>query len=410
MKEEIDALLPNVISNRFIYNFFSNRSLLQFPRYVSTIAADLINEYSININDIRLSMCLMYYYNRKFIEEIDGDVDRNSADIFIKHMETVLYKSSSDTTTMELKAQYHQYNNIDSGAHKNLYCCNYDNYIYSFISIHKEYIQQSLYTLLLSTIPSMTYCSKNAYIDNYIKKFIVINLLKYLYGDVVIEYYNLCRFMYLYTHVNNMGAIPILYSNQNGVLYFDVSYNKKHKKEQIIERIYSNTDSFGKIDVNEVFFHIHYSNNEYKDCAGGSITKYRSLYSSNITVSNGIRKYRTVKIHDTFPMNDYCNVSRKILHSMIKVKDYKSQLGSLYTLWRDRIAKNRAPIEYACLYKQEAQYSMYRLPLRNCSNGADICADSEIHKYSFKDLDISNVIDKYHKILSNTINTLLSIG
>lgn len=401
-------ILPNVlvrttiVTDRDVFNFYSNRSIMRFPRSSYTIANDIPEQLNLSYSDAKSTLAIIKTYSNNIASNI-GDVKQSDINDFIKCCEETLVTD----TYRKIADLYDKISSIDSTAVKFLYRARHDSSIFSFIDAHKHLLPLGLTDTVLKYIPSIPYCNKSMLIDTHIKRCVTMNLICALFPESVLRYYNLYRFNYLYTLIHNGSLSPIYYDKYTGWLYFDVLYNKMRRKEQIIEEVHANPVGFGTIAIDEVFTFVHYRSKEFttmnNDC---TIAKCKSKYGA-------ISKRETCSyIDDTFSSYDCCNVIRKVLSVMIGIRNYKRNLPSMYELLGRVIKLHPMAIDYSRISELVTTGdSTYLIPIDGNDRDEITLTDHEMYsKYSRKDIKIEAFINRYSRLLHNTYNTLIAVG
>ena len=393
------------VTDKDIYNFYSNRSLIKFPRSLYTLNSDLQEQLNLSYNNAKSSLTLVNTYNN-IIFNIISSIKHHQLTKFIKYIEKCLYSD----TTKKIREAYDRLSNIDSTAAKHLYRARYDNCIFGFIADHQHMLPDVLTNTILKYIPSISYCSKNLAVDSYMKKCAAMNFIGAIFPDTILEYYNLYRFNYLNSLIHNGSLSPIYYDKHTGWLYFDVLYNKRCLKEQIIEEVHSNRNGFGKISIDEVYTLIHYRSKEFSIVNSDStIAKYKTKYSSIQSKRNNNHIY----IDDTFSTYDCCNVTRKVINAMIGIRNYKRNLPSMFDILGRIIKLHPMAIDYSRTSNTSTSDDFtYMIPIHNDQGKDEVAVTTYdlYSNYSRKDIKITSFINRYSRLLHNTYNTLIGIG
>ena len=372
-------------SNQELYQFYSNRSLLKYPKSINTLFADIKEELNINKKSAILS------YN-KMNDQFDYIIN-NHQDIFneINKNDSYLYIYMKNLLDNQKLKEYSELNNdLKYCANKYLYRISSPNYIFTFINSIQDFLPKSFYSKILAPIISINFNNDNNYLNQFIKKSIIFrSLLKNIKSSknkLLLEFYNYSRFLYLFNIIKNNNLIPITYNIMTGTLYFTISYSNYPKKEQIFERLHDINSNNSHINIEEVKLYINTQFGEISNCKK-LFDKKCNTYQTKRYVSDNI-------IHNV------PNIIRFIISDIILkyinkkyIYSYKNLLGF--------ILNDNILIENYCK-KNNNDGTLFEVPI---NDNWITMSNFEVRKLLIKDIDIKLLLDSYQEL----INPILSV-
>lgn len=353
-----------------IYKFYSNRNLLQWPKSNETLNSDLKAELSINYEDAIKTFIKM----KKQESIINKIIEKNSNNTFIEYMKQVLTNKGNE---------YNSLSKVEYCAKKYLYRLSIPNFIFSFAIDHKSILPNNISNQVLPLIENTTYNKQNDKLNTYIKKSLLLDIFMNT-SDMFLDYYDYCRFLYMYNRLVYYKFTPLIYNTYTGSLYFTISYNLNDQKEQIFEELHKPNNNNVNIDIDEIKLYV---NSEL-----GEITKYRKLCDKRY------KKFHT-EISDNMSYK-IPNIIRKLIHSLIDKYSHKAYKYS-YNEILSYILKNNIIPEDFC-EKINLNGDSFIVPI----NGKWVDIDSKsVRLLTKNNIDINLLLDKY----KDSINALLLI-
>lgn len=289
--------------------------MLKWPKSINTITSDLQEELCVNYKSAVASYIAMK--KQQAINNVILENNKNDAHEFIEHMKDTLSNLSNE---------YKKYSMERYIVSKNLYRISIPNYIYTFINQHKLLLPKSITNTITPIVSNTVYNRQNQKINNNIRKAILVDYFAKLDKDFI-EYYNYCRFMYLYDKVVSHNLTPFLYNKLNGALYFSLPYKLSIQKEQIFESLCNSNNNTENIDIDFIKLYIN--------SAIGEITRYFRISD---------KRYKHYQISDDLSYS-IPNIIRELVANMLqKLSDSNSKFTYNdvlnYTIKKDIMVEN----------------------------------------------------------------------
>ena len=376
-------------TNQELYAFYSNRSLLKYPKSINTIFADIKQELNISKKSTILSYNMM---NDQFDYIIN-----NNQDIFdeINKNDSYLYFYMKNILDNQKLSEYSDLNNdLKYCANKYLYRISSPNYIFTFINSIQNLLPKPFYSKILASTISITFNNYNHILNQYIKKFIIFKCLlsniKSSKNNLLLEFYNYSRFTYLFNIIKSNNLIPITYNIITGSLYFTISYSNYSKKEQIFERLHNINSNNSHIDIEEIKLYINTQFGEISNC--------KKLFDKKCNIFHSKRYVSDNLLHNIPNMIRFI-VSDIILKFINKSYNYsyKKLLGF--------ILNDNILVENYCR-KNNNEGTLFEAPI---NNKWVTMSNSEIRKLSINNIDIKLLLDSYQELINPILNVVNAI-
>lgn len=380
------------ITNSYIYRFFSNRNLLQWPKSNILIPSDIYNELSLSYDTIIDTLLKVDDVYNRVDKEYKDTITDSMMDRFYIHIDDILSKNKDDN--------YTRISNLNKyKAYKKIYRMTIPNYIFNFIDLHKSLFPIELINLF-NIIISNDINSISTLLNSYIKRTLLLKLLisNSKNKSSVIDYYNYSRFLYMYTLLTSYNLEPIIYNPNSGSMYFTISYSKIYKKEQIFDSIHIlNNNNKVPIILDEVKL--------YVNTQIGEISQVKKLYD---------KKNKRSKIKYTIVDNidhKVPNIIRYIIHDLITKYSSKTYKYS-YNHLLGYILKNNIIVEDYC-EKISLDGSILSVPLKKIKDDTNDKSftnleSKEVRRLSINNLDLSLLLNKYNDILNPILRVISS--
>ena len=346
-----------------IYSFYSNRALLKWPRTIHTLLSDIYEEFNIDYKEVLKIHYNIHNTSTKVCNIFTEFVNSSILDNFYIHILNNL--NNKDSSYLKLS-------NLNSfKIYENIYSIIIPDFIFKFIEDHLNIFKNNKdINNILHIIIDSLYIKNNVYLNNYIKKYLLLKLLIETNKDKssLLNYYNYKRFEYMYKILESNNLKPIAYNPNSSSLYFTIPYSISSKKEQIIERLSNFNNSSIQIQTNEIKYYI----NSYI----GEILKLKRkrTYNSNIIIDN--LDFKTP------------NIIRKIIHSILTIYSNKRYSKPFSYLIGEVFRYNIIPEDYCAKINNNGSYLL--VPL---NNEWVKLSSKEIRQLSINDIDISLIID-----------------
>ena len=365
-----------------IYHFFSNRNLLQFPRSIETIDGDITEEFHRDSNHVisgytRMKKQLSIITNEVCVEECQELYD--NAPTFKNFMKLIMDNKINE---------YQILSNNRQVVLKNLYRITVPNFIFTFMTMHKGILPNKTIERILPLITNIVYLKDNKMLNLYIKKSLAMKLLMEIDKKNFKDYYNYCRFKYLYDKLLELKLAPKLYNSNNGALYFTISYSQSSQKEQIFERLRLNNNS-ALIKIDEVQLYIN-SNI-------GEVSRIRKLFDKRW------KKFHT-DISDNMSYNAP-NIIRKIIHNIINnfsKKTYKYSYKEILAY----LFKNNIRVEDYC-EKVDDDGVLLRVPIQH---EWKLMTAKDVRVLTINNIDIKLLLESYDMVLKPILHVIMKGG
>ena len=366
-----------------IYHFFSNRNLLQFPRSIETIDSDITEEFHSDSNLIicgytRMKKQLSVITNEVCVEECQELYD--SAPTFKNFMKLIMDNKINEYDILCKERQV---------VLKNLYRITAPNFIFNFITMHKKILPDNTIERILPLITNIIYLKDNKMLNLYIKKSLAMKILNDIDKKNFKDYYNYCRFKYLYDRLIELKLTPKLYNSNNGALYFTISYSQSAEKEQIFERLRSNNNNGALIKIDEVQLYIN--------SIIGEVSRIRKLFDKRW------KKFHT-NINDNMSYNAP-NIIRKIIHNIITNFSRKSYNYS-YNQMLGYLLKSNIRVEDYC-EKVDNDGVLLRVPMQQ---EWKLMTAKEVRLLTINNIDIKLLLESYDMVLKPILQVIMKGG
>ena len=364
-----------------LYQFFSNRNLLQWPKSTETLISDINEEFGIDSNAMLNGYAIMKKQLNKITNEsCVKELDLIYSSKFKDNIKEVLEEARKDLEYKRLCAQ-------KSHLLKNLYRITIPNFIFSFVSSHKKILPENTIEKILPLITNVVYVKNHSALNTYIKKSLIMKILIDIDNRNFMEYYKYCRFRYLYDRLIELKLTPKCYNSDSGALYFTISYSQGSQKEQIFEKLRSINNNCAIINIDEVQLYIN-SNI-------GEIARIRKLFDK-----------RWKKFHTDISDNiSYVvpNIIRKIIHNLIDKFSRKSYKYS-YNQMLGYLLKHDFIVEDYC-EKVGNEGTILRVPI---NKEWVTMSSKEVRKLTINDIDIKLLLDSYESILKPMLQAIIN--
>ena len=362
-----------ICSKADIYKFFSNRDILKWPKSINTITSDLQEELSINYKSAIASYIAMC--KQKAINKIILESSKSNAKDFIMHMKTTL---------ANLDPEYGNYSETKYLISSNIYRIAAPNYIYTFINQHKTLLPKCITSTITPLVYNTIYNKQNQKLNNNIRKAILVDYFTKLDNSFK-DYYNYCRFKYLYDKINEYKLTPFLYNKYTGALYFSFSYSLSAQKEQIFEGLSTSNNNIENIDLDYIKIYINSSI--------GEITKYFRLSD---------KRYKHYQISDdlsyTIP-----NIVRELIINLLQKLSNKNSKFTYNEVLSYTIKKNII-VENYCEKIDSGTY--FKVPI---NNEWIIKSANDLKLLSINDIDIPFLLEEYQEDISSILQAITSL-
>ena len=366
------------MTSNYIYQFFSNRNLLQWPKSNQLIISDIYNELSLSSNSILQSLLLLNNKYKKANELYKKFISYSMMDKFYNHI----------TNTINIE-DYLKLSNLNKyKAYKKIFRISIPNYIFTFIELHKSLFPIELIEKIFPILINLSY-SNNITLNNYIKRTLLLRILLTNSKDKssIMNYYNYNRFLYMYTLLKSYNLEPIIYNPNSGSMYFTISYSKQQKKEQIFESILLlNNKNVASIIIDDVKLYINTQIGEISQVKNICDKRKRSKYS----ILDNIE-------HKT------PNIIRKIIHDLISKYSNKSYKYS-YNQLLGCVLKNNIIVEDYC-EKISLDGSILNVPIIKEDSFIELDS-SEVRKLNINSINNNLLLSTYHDILNPILRVI----
>ena len=374
------------ITTETIYPFFANRNLLKWAKSADTILSDINNELSIDpktaITSYKKMIEQLSLANKMYAKAVGVNINN-----FYEYIDDIMRNHKIE--------DYNKLSNINKyKASKNLFRLTVPNYIFTFISSHREVLPKEIIDKVLPIVTNITYARNSQLLNIYIKKTLIMKLLIMNSKDknLILGYYNYSRFLYLYSILKDNNLDPIAYNPNSGSMYFTISYSNKHQKEQIFDSIRKINKNLAPITIDEVRLYIN--------TPIGEISQVRKLYDKRC------KRYHTKQ--DIIDNLDHKtpNIIRKIIHELLSKYSRKTYIHS-YNEMLGIILKNNIIVEDYC-EKVGKDGMIFRVPLKSTIEWK-VLSSKDVRKLTVNDIDIAKLLEAYKEIINPILKVISSI-